>query len=309
MPIFLRASIFLALTCLALLTACGGQAKEPVVARVNGRDVTLQEFDAHAAFVGVSTDAANLAPELRRALTEDLIRRALVLSEAHSRGLDVSEQELAKAEHDLRQGMSESEFLSSLARQGIDMASWREELKRRLTVAKTLDLVLAAQAQVTPAEITAYYQANRDEFHRPEQVLAQHALLPSRKLAQTLVDRVHAGEDLAEASADLGAPLPDGGQPAWLSRGHMPPDLENRIFRLQPGKLAGPLDSPYGFHVVRVVDKRPPLSMSLAQAAAKIQRRLLAERREELGDAWVDEMLKKADLWINQGFISTGQAG
>jgi foldase protein PrsA len=171
-----------------------------------------------------------------------------------------------------------------------------------------MDLVLAPQVRASTEEVRAYYNSHREEFQRPDQVLAQHALLPTRKLAQALVTRVEAGEDMARASAMLGAPLVDGGEPMWLSRGHMPQELEDKVFATRPGSLAGPLASPYGFHVVRVVAKRAAGVTQLIDAAEDIQRKLSAGKMEAKASAWTQELRSQAEIRFDPQFEATGKS-
>jgi parvulin-like peptidyl-prolyl isomerase len=87
----------------------------------------------------------------------------------------------------------------------------------------------------------------------------------------------------------------------------MPPVLENKVFGLKSGQLAGPLPSPYGFHVVRVMGKRPATMLTLEQASSRIRRELATQRQEDLAAAWLEEMLSKATVWYHTQFIDTGR--
>jgi peptidyl-prolyl cis-trans isomerase C/foldase protein PrsA len=300
-------AVALALALAAWAGGCGRELPAGVVAEVDGRPVSLEEFKAQAAFMGLGGDPRKLAPELRRAVLESLIRRRLVAARAQELSISLEPEELGREERLLRQGLDPAAFEQGLAAQGLGYGQWRRMLARELLVRKTLELVVAPRVQVSADEVAAYYHRHRREFRRPAQVLAQHAVLPRRGLAAELVERVGRGQDLARAAAELGAPLAEGGEPTWLSRGHMPEDLEERIFALEPGRLAGPLASDYGFHVVRVVDKRPAREVPLAQAAETIQRRLTARKVEELADGWIDELRGQAQIRLSSRFLEQGR--
>jgi len=291
------------------LAACsgGGPPEAPELARVDEKSITLQDFLSRAAFMGLGNDPAILTPELRKAVLHDLVRRELVLAEGARRGIELNEQELARQEQDVRRGLSDEDFKKTLAGHGINYNQWRREMGREGLMEKILNLVVLPRVRISPEDVQQYYQQHQDEYRRPEQILAQHALLPNRKLAQKLVDRVAAGQDMGQAAAELGAPLAEGERPAWLSRGHMPPVLENKVFGLKSGQLAGPLPSPYGFHVVRVMGKRPATMLTLEQASSRIRRELATQRQEDLAAAWLEEMLSKATVWYHTQFIDTGR--
>jgi peptidyl-prolyl cis-trans isomerase D len=114
---------------------------------------------------------------------------------------------------------------------------------------------------------------------------------------------------MAAAAAELGVALPDEGEPTWLSRGHMPEALEDKVFALEPGKLAGPLSSPYGLHVVRVLARRAASKLDLAQAAEEIQRRLASDKKEQLAVLFIDQMRAKAKVTFNAEFAASGKFG
>ena len=296
----------LVVLCLVLLGGCSRPGPAPVVGRVDKDEITREEFKAQAAFLGLGSDPKVLSPHLRREVLETLARQKLVLARARKLGIRLEPEVLAREERDLMRGLSQEAFQRALAAQGIDFLQWRRVLARDLLVKKTLELMLGSKAVVTAEEVRRYYQAHRDQFRHPAQVLAQHAVLPTRKLAQTLVNRVKAGEDMGAAAAQLGYPLDEGGEPVWLEGGHMPPALERKIFALKPGSLAGPLASDYGFHVVRVLKKRGPEQAGLAQAAEEIQRRLTARKMERLAEKWIQKQRDQARVWFDPDFLKNG---
>lgn len=291
------------------LAACSPVSSKgaPAVAWVDGKPVTLAEFNSRAAFMGLGGDPALLDPELRQAVVEDLVGRTLVLAEASRQGVVLFPEELTQREQQLLAKLEPEAFEHDLAIHGITKEQWREELGSQLLMEKALRLILRPGIRVTPREIAAYYHEHLKEFHRPEQILAQHALLPSKQMAQKLVNQVHEGLDMSQAAALMGAPLAADGRPTWLSRGHMPPGLEAKVFALKPGELAGPLPSPYGFHVVRVKAKRPAVVLSLAQAAPDIQKNLVAQKQETMAVSLLEELKAKSKIKYDQQFLEIGR--
>ena len=293
-----------------LLAACssGPEPGVPVVARVNDEVITLAEFNSRAAFMGLGGDPALLDKSLRQAVVRDLIQRHLVLAKAQSLGIELEPDEADRREKAMLSALDQKAFEHNLAIHGISRQDWRAELERQLLMDKALRMILLPQARVSPQEVAEYYQQHRERFDRPEQILAQHVLLPSQELAQKLVDQVKSGQDMSQAAAAMGSPLAEGGRPAWLSRGHMPPALEKKVFALKAGQLAGPLPSTYGFHVVLVQAKRPAAQLTLAQAASRIQKTLSAERREKLAAEYIAKLMSQARVQYEQRFLEQGRA-
>jgi parvulin-like peptidyl-prolyl isomerase len=289
--------------------ACQQEAASGALATIDGHEVGIAEYKAQAAFMGLGGDPGSLTPQMRKAVLESLVRQHLVARRAGELSIVLMPEELRREEMRLRRGLDQGAFESSLAAQGISYIEWQKVLARELLVKKTLDLALASQVRISADEVRQYYKKHRDKFEQPDQILAQHAVLPTREMAQRLVEKVAAGEDMVAAAAELGSPLAEEGQPTWLSRGHMPKALEKKIFALKPGKLAGPMSSDYGFHVVRVLDKRPARKADLAQAAEKIQRRLAADRMEILAEQWIEDLRSQLTVEFNHQFLESGRIG
>lgn len=305
-------SWLLLVICLAsalCTTACQEVKASNVLASINGHEIGIAEYKAQAAFMGLGGDPGNLTPEMRKAVLDSLVRQYLVAKRAKELSISLMPEELDSEESRLRRGVDQGAFDNGLAAQGISYLEWRKVLARELLMKKTLDLALASQVRISADEVRQYYRKHRAEFDHPDQILAQHVVLPTRELAQRLVERVAAGEDMVKAAAELGTPLAEEGQPIWLSRGHMPPALEKKIFALEPGKLAGPLSSDYGYHVVKVLDKRPASKSDLAEAAEKIQHRLAADRMEILAEQWLEDLRSQVKVIYNQAFLDKGRTG
>lgn len=298
---------WIAVLLLVLVAGCGRDDFSSAVARIDGEPVSLEEFRAQAAFMGMGSDPSQLTPELRKAVLESLVRRRLVAVEAKRNGIRLTPEELAREEHLLRRGVDDKDFERFLATQGLDYAQWRRVLAGELLTRKTLDLLFTPRVEPGPEQVRDYYQAHKEEFKHPQRILAQHVLLPDRKRAEQLLRLVAAGQDLAQAARQVGASSGEGLRPTWLSQGHMPPALEKKIFALKPGKVAGPFKSDYGLHVIKVLDKEPAGYLSLAQAAPSIQRRLAARKKEALATQWLERLRRKAKVEFNTRFVESGR--
>lgn len=293
---------------LALLAACGGPPGSPVLAKVDGQEINLRQFLAQAAFNGLGGNPAALTAELRESVLELMVRRRLIIKQGQAQGVELSDQELARSEAKMKRGLDPEAFRRSLVAQGIDEDQWRWVLRQELLKHKSLEAVLADKVRVSAEAVKRYYLQHRRQYQRPAQILAQHAVLPDRRLARRLLQMVGKGQDMTAAAASLGSPLPRAGA-VWLSRGHMPEALEHKIFKVRPGRLAGPFKSPYGFHVILVMKKRPGRNLSLAQAAAEIHRLLAGRRKEKLAQQWVGGLRQKAKVWMDPGFLAKGSTG
>ena len=151
------------------LTACSPTSPKEAsaVAWVNGKPVSLAEFNSRAAFMGLGGDPALLEPELRQAVVEDLVGRTLVLAEAARQGVVLQPEELSQREEQLLSKLEPEVFERNLAIHGITIEQWRQELGSQLLMEKALRLILRPNIRVTPQEISAYYHEHRGSFSGP----------------------------------------------------------------------------------------------------------------------------------------------
>jgi peptidyl-prolyl cis-trans isomerase D len=167
--------------------------------------------------------------------------------------------------------------------------------------------VEALLASDLPRVQTAY-DDRKAEFDQPEQVRARHILIrvaaaegeeaaaaeaAARQKAERAAARIRAGEPFEkvaeELSEDPGSKA-SGGDLGFFARGRMVPAFDEAAFSLEPGTLSEPVRSPYGFHVLRVEEKRPAKVVSFEEAKASLARELL---RAEQGRKAAEELVGK----------------
>ena len=140
------------------------------------------------------------------------------------------------------------------------------------------------QVQVNDPEITEYYNVHRDDrFTEPEQVRARHILVnvaagdeakaAARKKAEELLAKVKAGADfadLATKNSDDSGTKSKGGDLGLFGRGKMVQPFETAAFALEPGQVSDIVESPFGFHIIKVEEHRKGGSKPLDEVRDEI---------------------------------------
>ena len=152
---------------------------------------------------------------------------------------------------------------------------------------------LRSRTTITPQEIESYYNANVQQFQTPEQVRASHILLKTegkdeaavRTQAEDVLKQAKApGADFAalakKYSEDDGSKA-TGGDLDYFPKGRMVPEFEQAAFAMQPGQISDLVKSQFGFHIIKVVDKKPATTRTLDEVRAQIQQTLQAQRVEQ----------------------------
>jgi peptidyl-prolyl cis-trans isomerase D len=165
---------------------------------------------------------------------------------------------------------------------------------------------VAQSVDVSEQELREYYEFNQDRYLQDEQRRASHILITfgddeaaAEERAQALLARIRAGEpfeDIARANSEDTATAPQGGDLGALTRSQMPGDLGSAIFSMEEGEVEGPVETEFGFHIVRVdeiIAQGPlPFEQVRAELTSELQAQeadsLFLEREREMSDALFD---------------------
>ncbi len=159
--------------------------------------------------------------------------------------------------------------------------------------------------KVSEEDIRQYYNANIEKFKQKESVRARHILIKvpenadatvrekARKKAEDLLKRVKAGEDFkklaSEYSEDPGS-AKKGGDLGYFTRGRMVKPFEDAAFSLKPGEVSGIVKTKFGYHIIKVLDKKPGGVMPLDAVRGVIKKKVI----QELTRSGVRDFIEKA---------------
>jgi len=151
--------------------------------------------------------------------------------------------------------------------------------------------------EISDAEIDEFYNKNIERFTHEEEVKASHILVKvepgaaqeekdaARAKAEGLLKQIKDGADFAElakAVSDDPGTKNNGGDLNWFGRGKMVPAFDDAAFSLQPGELSEVVETNFGFHIIKVVDKRPQGVQPVEEVRDLIESALSHERAQEL---------------------------
>lgn len=196
--------------------------------------------------------------------------------------------------------LTADKFRDKISLSDADVASYFDSRKAeyRIGERRKVRLLLIDEAQVrqkivvAPAEVQSHYKDNIQQFESPEQVRASHILLKTeskdeaavRKQAEDILKQVKTGADFAalakKYSEDEGSKA-TGGDLDYFGRGRMVPEFENAAFGMQPGQISDLVKTQYGFHIIKVVDRKPGMTRSLDEVRQQITEQLQFQKAQE----------------------------
>ena len=267
----------------------------------------IPAFRENGQFVGTDRYRAVLRaqrPPLREADFEKSVRADLLaqkLQEAVTSWVTVSEQE-ADAEYRRRNekvkldvvGFTADQFRTGLtatdaeaqARFTKDPSRYKFGERRKVRYVILDTQALRASVTPSPQQVEAFYQSNLQQFANPEQVHAQHILLKTggkdaaavRKQAESVLKEAKAaGADfqaLARKYSEDDASKGSGGDLGFFGRGTMVKPFEDAAFSMAPGQISDLVQTDYGFHVIKMLEKRAAGQRALAEVKDQITEQL-----------------------------------
>lgn len=158
-------------------------------------------------------------------------------------------------------------------------------------------LKLAGSVTVTDDEIKHYYERHQEEFTTEEKVRARHILFTvehtasaekseeKRVKAEEVLKELNEGGDFAELAKKYseGPTASKGGDLGFFGRGQMVAEFEREIFSMEQGKIAGPIRTRFGYHIVKLEEKRPAAVIDFENVKGLIKGILVKEKTTLMG--------------------------
>jgi len=247
---FLRLSARATLAFAAVLAAAGAvsihaaraQDSDPVVARANG--VAIHQSDLAFAEEEIGNNMPNMAPEQKRNYLINYVVDVLVLSQA-------AEQQKFGDRPDVKQRLAFDH--------------------NRLLMEALLQST--GKAALSDAEERKVYDEAIKQAKPEEEVHARHILVPTEDEAKAILAQLKGGADFAtlakEKSKDPGAA--DGGDLGYFTREQMVPEFAEVAFKLENGKLSDPVKTQFGWHIIKVEDRRSKPTPTFEQVKPQIE--------------------------------------
>ncbi len=288
-----------------------------VVARVNGEAVSKAEFENAVRMLesragqGVPFEKRD---EVYRQVLDQLVGYKLLVQETRVRKLTVADTEVDAQVGQIRQRFpSEEAFTKALAEQKVTLEKLKQDTKTQILITKIIDAEVTPKISVTDKDIDGFYEQNKQRFNEPEAVRASHILIrfppnadaaakkQARDKADEILKKLKAGGDFAalakENSQDQGSAA-NGGDLGFFPKGQMVPAFDSVAFALKPGQLSGIVETQYGYHIIKAVERRAARLVPLAEVRNEISQFLTQQQQQQKAEAFVNQLKAKAKIEI-----------
>jgi peptidyl-prolyl cis-trans isomerase D len=263
-------------------------------------------------------------PPLTKAAFEESLRRSLMIAKLRAALTDWMTVSDVEVEREFTQqnekvklqvvAITADRFRDQVTVTDAEVAAYFEMHQEdyRVDEQRTVKLLLLdrdlAQStiELLPADLQRYYNDNVSQYQTPETIRASHILLNTadkdeaavRTQAEDLLAQLEAGADFAMLatthSEDPGTAI-NGGDLDYFGRGRMVPEFETAAFALEVGQTSGIVQTQYGFHIIRVVDKKPAITQPFDDVRPQIEDVLKRQRADQQIAASAAEFAARID--------------
>lgn len=248
---------------------------------------------------------------IRQELLDGLIDQTLLRQKAEAIGMELAD-DIVEMQYIafLNQFASPEEATAFLDEQGYTEERFKEDIYVDMLVQKLLEQELFPLAEPSESEIEEFYQGNPQYFSQPEQIKARHILISlaadatdeQRSSAEQQIRDVlvlaQGGDDFAQLAETFsqGPSASSGGDLGWFGRGQMVPPFEEAAFALAPGQVGGPVETQFGFHIIKVEDKRDASVSPLEEVRESIVDFLRQDDLPRLYDEYLGQLRETAAI-------------
>lgn len=304
-----------------LLLVCGAvvHAKDMrgKVAIVNGVAIPEKDFNRsltqaqHRFAQSGKKLEGNQLENVKSNILETLIDRELLYQESEKEGIKVKEGDINKQIEGLKKQFPEKgAFEKALKSVDLTEDELRDQIKQQLAVRELIDKKIAPKIKIGDKEVKAFYDTHPDIFKRPEEVRASHILIKvdsqapkkdvavAKKKIEAAQKRLKNGEDFAKVAKDVseGPSAKRGGDLGYFRRGQMVKPFEDAAFAMKTGQVSDIVRTRFGFHIIKVTDKKPESMVTFAKVSDKIKAYLKQKKVRENVQAMIKNLKQYAKI-------------
>ena len=225
-----------------------------VLAVVGGKAITEADVQRTLMNLGQRAQQYN-NPQGKQAILEQLINKELIFMDAKKNLLEMDAEYKAELE------------------------KLKKELLSNFYVEKFL-----RDVKVEDEDIKKYFEEHKEEFVSQETVSASHILVETEEKAKDILSKIESGEMTFEDAAKAFSTCPSsqrGGDLGEFGKGQMVPEFDKACFEMEVGELRGPVQTQFGFHLIRLDKKNEAKPVTLEDVKDELSQHLLAEAQQK----------------------------
>lgn len=246
---------------------------EKVLAVVNDKKITDLNVEIFLRNLGQQRAQQFDSEDGRKQILQEIIQQELLYADAIENHYD-----------------EDDEFLDRLDKT-------EEEMLKQYAMFKLL-----SQVEITEQELSDYYKDNKTNFFRQEAIRASHILVDSEDTANTILEEINNGTAFENAAMKYSScpSKQQGGDLGFFTQGRMVKEFEDAAFSMQEGEISKPVKTQFGYHIIRVTDKKEPGIMAFEEVKEQLKKDLLKAKQNFFYTKKIDELKGKYNVEIKE---------
>jgi len=291
--------------------------EDRIVAIVNDEVITLSELDAtlqsfmkRVGKIPQGNQRGKIVAQARVAAMDNLINNMLLEQKAAKLGIVVTDKDVDKALKNIleEKHMSVEKFREVLARKGGVLDEYKSEIRRKIVNGRIIEREISSGITISEEEVGAYYRKHRDNYEGKESARIQQILLVKpkdcddstrkklRAKAEEILKRLKNGEslDVLVGMYSQGPAAKSGGDLGFVEKGMMFPEVDTAVSGLKKGESSEVIESPVGFHIIKIIDRRGAGIKPVEEVREEIIRNIGNEKITKKFQEWLKELREKS---------------
>jgi peptidyl-prolyl cis-trans isomerase C len=259
-------------------------APKDFLVKINNTYVTSDDFMEKFDTLPAWAQKRFTDDEGKKQFVNEIIKEELLYQEAVSRGID-----------------NEPHFQKKI-----------KEFKRMTLVSEMLKNEVEGKSTVKEQELRDFYERHKDTFTAGEEVKASHILVDTEAEAEDIMKKILKKESFSELAKQLSKDHTSaikGGDLGFFGKGRMVSEFDKVAFELDPGEVSDPVKTQFGYHIIKVIEKRMSKQRDFDEVKSVIERRLKAEKQKTLFDTYIKSLREKSATEINEEALKSLDLG
>ncbi len=317
---FIYAIIVVALSLSLTALTVQAEKNEPSidkVAIVNGSIITGEEFNKELSQVKQRISQQGLeisSPQfegIRNEVLDNLINLELLFQESQNNGIKVEKEAIDSQITSLKQKFpNDTEFEKLLSELKLSEQALKLQIKKRIAIQELIKTQIANKIKIPGEESKVFYDTYPDLFKQPERIKASHILIKvepdadetkkseAKEKIKTIQLKLKKGEDFAALAKEFseGPSKTNGGDLGYFQRGQMVKPFEDVAFALKTEEVSDIVETQFGYHLIKVVDKKPEKTILYENAKDDLAQHLKQEKTKQEVNEYIQKLRAKSKI-------------
>ena len=287
------------------------------IAIVNGSVITSEEFNRELSRVkqrslqqGQKISSTQLE-DIRNKILENLIEIELLFQESRNNEIKVEKEAVNSQMKILKQKFSkDTEFKNFLSELNLSESALKLKIEKGIAIQKLIETQIAQKIKISDKESKVFYDTKPDLFKQPEQIKASHILIKvesgadekkkseAKEKIKKIKQKLNKGEDFATLAKEFseGPSKNNGGDLGYFQRGQMVKPFEDVAFALKTEEVSDIVETQFGYHIIKVVDKKPEKTIAYENVKKDLSQHLKQEKTNQEVKIYIQKLREKAKI-------------